>query len=83
MVAVSLLRNRYFGRATYQLLQCLEQKEDTLMREEYEKLSKLWRPSVVYVSDDGQQDFVDGVVVPGSLWNRAWERNAQSLASEL
>jgi hypothetical protein len=83
MASASIVRERYLGRATYQLLEYLDQKESTNVNEQFESIRKIWRPSIAFVSDDSQNTSFSGKLVPGVLWHRAWERDAQSLVAEL
>lgn len=83
MASASIVRDRYVGRATHQLLAYLDQKESANLNEQFESIRKVWRPSVAFVSDESQDFSFSGVFVPGTLWHRAWERDAQSLVAEL
>ena len=83
MASASIVRERYLGRATHQLLEYLDQKESTNVNEQFESIRKIWRPSIAFVSDESQNTSFSGKLVPGVLWHRAWERDAQSLVAEL
>lgn len=79
MASASIVRERSVGRATYQLLEYLDQKESS----QFDTIRALWRPSIAFVSDDRQDTSLSVGSVPGTLWHRAWERDAQSLVAEL
>jgi hypothetical protein len=83
MASASIVRERYVGRATHQLLEYLDQKESTNLNEQFESIRKVWRPSMAFVSDENQNTSLNGLLVPGALWHRAWDRDAQSLVTEL
>lgn len=83
MASAGMVRERYVGLATYKLLEYLDRKESTNMNEQFESIRKLWRPSMAFVGDESRNFSLSGLLVPGALWHRAWERDAQSLVSEL
>jgi ABC-type transport system involved in multi-copper enzyme maturation permease subunit len=83
MASASIVRERHIGRATHQLLEYLDQKESTNVNEKFESIRKVWRPSMAIVGDGSQIASLNGLLVPGTLWHRAWERDAQSLVTEL
>ncbi|MCE3017257.1 MAG: ABC-2 transporter permease [Pirellula sp.] len=79
MASASIVRDRYVGRAVHQLLEYLDQKESS----QFDTIRALWRPSMAFVSDDRQDTSLSVGPMPGALWHRAWERDAQSLVAEL
>jgi hypothetical protein len=83
MASASIVRERHVGRATHRLLEYLDQKESANLDEQFESIRKVWRPSIAFVSDVRPDTSLSVGSMPGTLWHRAWERDAQSLVAEL